>query len=306
MMCSYTGMHNVIVLSIVVLHCTNHPILRLTLGQSTDFQGPGYFTCPKTDYEQQECSTLGLDPTMCSTEALQSSPCQNFTSVIPTFDDSLTTIIVSLPCECVVALGCAATCSFTPTTTNATTTPPLTTTVTTTTNYTGVGAVTCPYTDYFGTISMGTCRPSIKDNDLTLCGSCDATILDPTFGYQNGDDTITIPLPCQCLMVTFCPSSCNYTAGITTIAPTPAAMMDDDDETPRPTPVIVTAAPVVPDDNNDTATTVVVPPVVATRNVTTLPTIATTSAAHGPWDCSTLRCGTSLWVTALIMVLGCP
>ena len=305
MMCSYTGMHNVIVLSIVVLHCTNHPILRLTLGQSTDFQGPGYFTCPKTDYEQQECSTLGLDPTMCSTEALQSSPCQNFTSVIPTFDDSLTTIIVSLPCECVVALGCAATCSFTPTTTNATTTPPPTTTVTTTTNYTGVGAVTCPYTDYFGTISMGTCRPSIKDNDLTLCGSCDATILDPTFGYQNGDDSITIPLPCQCLMVTFCPSSCNYTAGITTIAPTPAAMMDDDDETPRPTPVIVTAAPVVPDDNNETTATTATP-VVATRNVTTLPTIATTSAAHGPWDCSTLRCGTSLWVTALIMVLGCP
>jgi hypothetical protein len=207
-------------------------LILVTSGQSTDFQGPGYLTCPAADYDLQACSTIGLDPTVCTAEALLSC---NFTQVVPSFDDSLTTIIIPLICDCVVALGCPGSCSFSfgdiPTVT-----PPM---VSDASNFTGVGLVICPYVDYFGTTA--TCRPSVLDNNLTLCGSCDPTILDQSFGYTDGDETITFPLPCECLVMTNCPDTCNFTAVAITIAPTPAAT----DESPISLPINGTDAPLV-------------------------------------------------------------
>ena len=241
--------HQTVFLYLYIILCE---LVLLATGQTTDFQGPGYLTCPVADYDLQACATIDLDPSLCTSEALLSC---NFTQVVPTFDDSLTTIILSLVCECVVAQGCPGSCSFT--TGDVPVTSPLPTT-SDKSNFTGVGLVICPYEEYFSTAAS--CRPSVLDNNLTFCGSCDPTILDQTFGYQEGDVSITFPLPCECLVMTNCPDTCNFTDVMITIAPTPAVT----DEAPVFVPISTTDTPLA-------ATPSISPPTVSPPTVDVAP-----------------------------------
>lgn len=213
-------------LQFYVLCALLYGVHHLTVnGQTVDFQGPGFFTCSAEEYDLQPCSTIDIDRNVCSTEALESC---NFTTVVPAFDDSLTTIIIPLVCECVVALECPEFCSFTMG--EAPTSPPI---VSATSSFFGPGYVTCLYVDYFN--AADTCSPSVLDNNLTLCGTCDPTILDQTFGYMTGDTSISIPLPCECLVMTNCPDTCTFTAASITAAPTPAVTNDDTPDISFPT-----------------------------------------------------------------------
>ena len=172
-----------------------------TTGNSTglSFTGPGYLACPIAEYQFNQCA-FSLD-TNCTSAQLQ--VCNATALQKPTTDASFQIAYFPLACECVLADSCSESCTYF--NDDLPTLPPITGFL----NFSGIGDVTCPVADLFNTPVP--CEPII-DDATTTCGTCDTTILDNTFGYLPGEESVTYPLPCKCMILINCPNTCTFVA----------------------------------------------------------------------------------------------
>ena len=171
------------------------------MGQNStglSFTGPGYIACPIAEYQSNVCE-FDFDDN-CTTAQFQ--VCNATTPQEATTDASFQTAYFPLHCECVIATGCSDSCEFFDD--DLPTLPPVTGFV----NFTGIGDVTCPVADLL--ITQVPCEPTVEDT--ASCGTCDTTIVDDTFGYTVGDETVTYPLPCECFVLINCPNTCTFEA----------------------------------------------------------------------------------------------
>ena len=184
------------------------------------FRGPGYLACDIVEYEAMPCSNT-LDYVNCTADQIMQE-C-NTSALVGTTDISFTTFYLPLQCDCVVAVGCPTSCEqFSG---DVPTLPPSGSN----SNFAGVGSVTCPLS-YLCSLDEDACYPTVIDS--STCGTCDfeaaLTFDDDFFGYMDGDTNVTIPLPCECIVLLGCPDTCTFVA--TGAAPTT-------EETPVAAPV---------------------------------------------------------------------
>jgi hypothetical protein len=188
--------------------CAFEPLPPASNG--TVITGPGYLSCPVADFnDQSDCESVGFNPT-CPTLA----SC-DLTSNNTGYLDA-TAIYIPLNCACYEAVGCPASCEKIDG--DLPTLPPLSDA---TQNFTGVGTVTCPIVDFQR--SSKSCVPTIPDNNTAACGTCDYTSSASDVTYQPGDEFISFPLVCECIVMLDCPETCKFAEGATPATPTTAA-----------------------------------------------------------------------------------
>jgi hypothetical protein len=180
------------------------------VSNATVITGPGYLACPVADFnDESDCEYFGFNPT-CPNLA----SCDLTSNATGSIDATASTIYIPLECECFEAVGCPASCEKFDG--DVPTLPPLSDA---TLNFTGVSTVTCPVVD----IARIPCEPSVADNNTAACGTCDWMFSDADIIFQPGDEFVSFPLACDCLVMLGCPGSCTFVEGVTPATPTTAA-----------------------------------------------------------------------------------
>ena len=172
------------------------------------FRGPGYIACDfEVDSLDYDCGGYSFDYENCTAEQIAQECNYTDDTIRESFDATYTVIYSSLLCECFVATNCPTSCEYFPG--DLPTLPP-----TGFVNFSGVGNVTCPTGYFASTENMDSCYPTVIDN--STCGTCDfeaaLTFDDDFFGYEPGDENITFPLPCECIVLLGCPGTCTFVA----------------------------------------------------------------------------------------------
>jgi hypothetical protein len=170
-----------------------------------DFTGPGTVTCPLEDYLLAACFADFF---------VEVNQCDNVQACAQTIElpGNASFINIAIPCDCMKAVGCAPTCTFTPG-------PPAMV------NQTGIdlvgpGYVSCPIDDYeafpcFPTQTSDTCANVTGCLEAAFVPSFDATLAN-----------VFIPLPCECVTATNCPTTCTLQTGEAPVVPPVSGSLD--------------------------------------------------------------------------------
>jgi hypothetical protein len=170
-----------------------------------EFTGPGTVTCPFEDYLLAACFADFF---------VEVGQCDNVQACAQTIElpGNASFINIAIPCDCMKAVGCAPTCTFTPG-------PPAMV------NQTGIdlvgpGYVSCPIADY----EAFPCFPTqTADTCANVTGCLEAAFVP---GFDATLTNVFIPLPCECVTATNCPTTCTMYTGEAPLAPPVSGSLD--------------------------------------------------------------------------------
>lgn len=168
--------------------------------------GSGSLLCPALDYLFSPCSfEATADDCDCEPSDF--------------LDDTLVDFVVSLPCDCAVAVGCPRSCEFT---------TEVLTRNSGVADYSGPGKVTCPIDDYEQSPCSVNFFNIFNCFDAPDAEDCLSGVLDPqNIGNITEGDQITLSLPCSCMALFGCPETCTFSESKLEVAPAPPTGSSD-------------------------------------------------------------------------------